>query len=143
MTLEDIIGRWQVVAWRQDYDDGRVVYPMGENLGGFIQYGPDGDVSVLIARRGRERFTGGQWNASDAEKARAYDGFMSYCGRYELQGDEVVHHIDLSLFPNFEGGQQRRRATLRDGKLHLTARLETDTPEARTISLVWERGPSR
>lgn len=82
---------------------------------------------------------GGQWNATDAEKARAYDGVMSYCGTYEVQGKEILHRVEFSLFPNWEGGTQRRRAVLKDGELHLTARIEVGTPQARTAKLIWRR----
>jgi hypothetical protein len=140
MDIHDIVGRWSIVAWRQDYDDGRTTHPMGEDLGGFVDYGVDGALAVLIARRGRAPFTtGGQWSASDEEKARAYDGLLSYCGRYVMAGDEIQHHVEFSLFPNWEGSLQKRRAALVDSRLHLTARIEEGTTEARTASLIWTR----
>ena len=143
IDVNDIVGRWTIVAWQQEFDDGRTTYPMGQDLGGFITYDAAGNVAVLIARRGREAFsTGGQWNAADTEKARAYDGMMSYCGTYEVQGEEILHRVEFSLFPNWEGGVQRRRAMLKDGDLHLTARIETGTPQARTASLIWRRSES-
>lgn len=135
----DIMGRWAIRSWVQAYDDGRTVYPMGEQLTGSIQYGQK-HMSCLIGKLGRPAFkTGGQWNASQEDKAAAYDSFLSYSGTYEVVGDEVIHHVVLSLFPNWEGGLQRRRVRLMDGHLHLTARLEDGTPEARTASLVWNR----
>ena len=57
-----------------------------------------------------------------------------------VEGDTVTHAVDLSLFPNWQGGQQKRRFALRaDGMLELTARLEEGTSEARTARLVWRR----
>lgn len=143
MTNDDIIGRWDAVAWRQDYDDGRVIHPMGEHPGGFVIYDRAGRLAVLLARRGRERFvSGGQWDSSDAEKARAYNEFMCYAGTYEIQGDEVIHKVEFCLYPNWEGGAQRRKAIFRDGMLHLIARLEAGTPEARTATMSWKRADS-
>ncbi len=135
----DIVGRWSLLNWRQTYDDGRVTHPMGEQPVGYIEYGAR-HMSCMLARRGRAPFTsGGQWNANAAEKAGAYDSFMSYCGTYEIEGDVIVHHVMMSLFPNWEGGVQRRRAQLVDGRLHLLARIEEGTPQARTAALIWER----
>jgi hypothetical protein len=140
MTEADLVGRWDIVSWQQVYDDGRVQHPMGEDLRGFIRYTDDGDMAVMIVRADRANFTGGQWDASNDEKAAAYMSMLSYAGRYEVDGDFVVHHVDFSLFPNWAGGQQRRRVVVRaDGTIALEARLEADTPEARTAQLVWRR----
>jgi len=71
MNLNEIEGRWEIRSWRQEYDDGRVVLPMGEALVGFADY-RKGRVTIMIAQAHRPHFvTGGQWDASEAEKARA------------------------------------------------------------------------
>lgn len=141
MSKQDITGRWDLVAWEQLYDDGRRQYPMGEQPQGFIQYTEDGYMSCMICKPHRENFTtGGQWNASDTEKAQAYNSMMSYAGRYVLDGNTVTHLVDLSLFPNWIGGQQKRVFHLNDqGRLVISARLEEGTAEARTAQLVWQR----
>jgi hypothetical protein len=138
-------GQWEVVAWEQVYDDGRRELPMGEQLEGFIRYSADGRMACMIGRADRARFVkGGQWNAPDEEKARAYDSLMAYAGRYRVEGDTVVHLVDLSLFPNWKGGEQKRKFQLRaDGTLEVTARIEAGTSEARTARLVWRRAPSQ
>lgn len=139
MNAADIQGRWEILAWEQLYDDGRVVHPMGVELEGFIEYGPHG-MFCVVAKKGREPFSsGGQWSASDAEKATAYGSYLTYAGGYEVQGDTVLHHVRHSLFPNWEGGSQRRVAQLDGDKLALSARLEEGTPEARTARLLWRR----
>ena len=139
LSKMDILGRWALLSWVQAYDDGRMVHPMGEQLTGSVQYGQK-HMSCLIGRLGRPAFkTGSQWNARPEDKLAAFDSFLGYSGTYELVGDEVIHHVVLSLYPNWQGGMQRRHGRLVDGQLHLTARLEEGTPEARTASLVWER----
>jgi hypothetical protein len=139
MNKETIRGRWNILSWEQLYDDGRVVHPMGKELEGFIEYSPFG-MFCAIAKKNREHFTtGGQWSASDAEKAAAYGSYLTYAGPYDVEGDTVQHHVRHSLFPNWEGGSQRRKAVLEGGVLSLTARLEKGTSEARTARLVWTR----
>lgn len=139
MNKETIRGRWNILSWEQLYDDGRVVHPMGKELEGFIEYSPYG-MFCAIAKKNREHFTtGGQWSASDAEKAAAYGSYLTYAGPYDVEGDTVQHHVRHSLFPNWEGGSQRRKAVLEGGVLSLTARLEEGTSEARTARLVWTR----
>jgi hypothetical protein len=100
-------------------------------------------MSCIMSRRTRSPFTtGGQWNADSQEKAAAYEECMAYAGTYEIVGDSVIHHVDISLFPNWIGGQQRRVAQLDGDGLSLLARLEDGTPEARTARLRWRRLPS-
>lgn len=142
MSNIDLTGRWELVTFAQNYDDGRQVLPMGEAPQGIIQYTADGFMSCQISRANRAPFTtGGQWNASDAEKAGAYNSMMSYAGRYDVEGNTVTHYVDLSLFPNWIGGQQKRSFSLDEqGQLSLTARLEENTSEARTALLLWKRG---
>ena len=114
---------------------------MGEEPEGFIRYTPDGDMICMIVRRDRPAFTtGGQWDADDDEVAGAYRSMLSYAGRYEVGGDTVTHHVEISLFPNWKGGKQRRRIEFRrDGTVVLEGRLEEGTSEARTARLVWRR----
>jgi hypothetical protein len=142
----DIIGRWDIVSWLQLYYDGRRQAPLGERLEGFIRYLPPdangrGDMICMIANADRPNFsTGGQWNAEDAEKAAAYGSMLSYAGTYRLDGDTVIHEVKISLFPNWKGGDQRRKVRLEGAdNLFIEARLEDGTPEARTAQLAWKR----
>ncbi len=59
---------------------------------------------------------------STEEKVHAVDTYVSYCGRYEFQGDVVIHHVELSLFPNWVGVDQERLAELRGNRLTLSTR---------------------
>ena len=139
LNKADILGRWQIVSWCQEYDDGRVVFPMGQHLQGFIDYGAQG-MFLVIEKTERARFTsGGQWSACDAEKASAYSSYMSYAGDYEVDDEMVIHHVQHSLYPDWEGGVQQRRASLNDELLCLSARLEEGTSEARSARLTWRR----
>jgi hypothetical protein len=140
--MSSIVGRWEIVAWEQAYDDGRVVRPLGEDLVGFVEYSADRHVTVMISAAGRPQFvTGGQWDATDSERAAAYGSMLAYSGTYEVDADTVTHVVEQSLYPNWVGGRQRRRLRWRpDGCLALEARLEEGTPQARTARLVWSRG---
>jgi hypothetical protein len=140
LTREQVLGRWDIVSWLQLYDDGRVQAPLGEKLEGFLRYCPDGDLIVFIERANRPNFTsGGQWNASEAERAAAYSSVLSYAGTFRLEGDTVVHEVRNSLYPGWKGGEQRRAVRLEGDTLYIEARLEAGTSEARTAQLKWRR----
>lgn len=137
MEKAQLLGRWRIVAWVQRYDDGREKHPLGRNPRGFIQYDRE-RMFCFIANGERAPLSGSQWAAPQAEKAAAYETCFAYSGTYEIAGDEILHKVDLSLYPNWVGTTQRRRAVLRNGRLALTARLEEGTSEARTAELIWE-----
>ena len=137
----EILGKWNIVAFEQEYDDGRKVFPFGRELEGFVRYIDDGDMFVFIAKKNRSNFQkGGQWNAPDEEKALAYDSVLCYGGRWSISGNEVSHFVDFSVFPNWVGGVQKRIVSLVGNDcIALEARLEEGTSEARTARLVWQR----
>lgn len=91
MNRESIKGRWSVVSWEQVYDDGRIVAPMGTEVEGFIEYSDNG-MFCVVSKKNREAFTtGGQWNATDAEKAAAYSSYLTYAGGYDVEGNTITH----------------------------------------------------
>ncbi len=135
----NLLGRWDIITWEQRYDDGRIAYPLGQSLAGFIRYDAHGTMVCGMADKTRPRLTGGQWNSPESDKARAYTGFFTYSGTYTVTGDLVTHHVEISLFPNWEGGVQKRRFKLDADRLDITARLEEGTPQARTALLSWRR----
>lgn len=140
MTPEQLTGRWDIVSWLQLYEDGRRQAPLGENLEGFIRYMADGDMVCMIANADQPDFTsGGQWNASEAERARAYSSMLAYAGKWRIEDATVVHAVEQSLFPNWKGGDQRRHVRLEGDILFIEAHLEQGTPEARTAQLKWRR----
>jgi len=138
MEKADVMGRWEVVQWVQEYDDGRRMFPMGEALRGFIRY-DENHVTVMIEKGDRTPFSNGQWNSADAEKAAAYNEFMAYSGEYDVQGSQITHIVMHSLFPAWEGGVQKRQAAIEGDLLTLGGRIEDGTPQARTVKLVWRR----
>ena len=135
-----IEGRWRITSWRQAYDDGRIIYPFGQALDGFIEY-RDGNMSCVVTKVPRRKFSsGGQWDANDSDKAQAYNEYLTYCGRYTFDGSRITHHIELCLFPNWQGTSQSRLVERHnDDEITLTARVEDGTSEARTAMLSWRR----
>ena len=139
MKSADLEGRWDIVSWRQEYDDGRVVLPMGEKLTGFVQYHA-GQIVLMIADSTRPNFSsGGQWDASVQEMAQAYKTGLFYAGSFSVEADTVLHDIHIASYPNWVGGIQKRLVELDGDRLSLKARLEEGTSEARTAILKWQR----
>lgn len=140
MKSNPLIGTWRLISWENRSADGQISYPLGEDAVGYIMYSPDGYVFVAIMRPDRVRFPGGDLlSGSPEEKAQAATTYVSYCGRYDFRGDTVVHHVELSLFPNWVGVEQERLVELAGNRLTLSTRPILLGGMQRTARLIWER----
>jgi hypothetical protein len=78
-------------------------------------------------------------SATKEKKALAEETYLSYCGRYEFLGDRVVHHVELSLFPDWMGTDQERLVDLRGERLTLRTGALLLRGIQQTAHLIWER----
>jgi hypothetical protein len=121
-------------------DGQKISYPFGKEAVGYIMYNEDGYIFVAITCPNRERFAAGDLlSGSTEEKAHAASTYVSYCGRYELQEDRVIHHVDVSLFPNWVGVDQERLVELTANRLALSTRPILLAGIQQTAHLIWER----
>jgi hypothetical protein len=135
-----LIGTWKLLSYQLVGSRGRIRYPYGEDAIGYILYGPDGYMAVSIMSAERQPFAGTDiLRRTTEEAAAATRTYLSYCGRYQLFPDRVVHHVDVSLFPNWTGTMQERYYRLDGDILELSTApklLEGKEPRA---YLVWKR----
>jgi hypothetical protein len=137
---EALVGAWKLLSWENRAADGRVTYPMGTDALGYLLYTASGRFSVTISRRGRAGFAAGDLlSGTTEEQARAVEGFVAYAGRYSFHADRVVHHVELSLFPNWVGSDQERWVELAGNRLILSARPLQLAGQLQVPRLVWER----
>ncbi len=111
MGRERFIGTWKLISFELRRPDHEVTYPIGENPMGVIMYDEHGNMSGQIMRRHRPAFASGDHLQGEASEIRAaFEGYMAYCGRYEVNDeDESVSHIlECCLFPNWIGTSQKR-----------------------------------
>jgi lipocalin-like protein/glycosyl hydrolase family 15 len=138
--MHPVLGVWSLIDWQRIYADGRRVYPFGEKPVGLLAYMPDGRMMVQMLTRTRPLIdspdpVGGPVN----ERAQAYSTCLAYFGTYKVLDNEVEHHIEASLYPNWTGKTTARGMAIEDGKLI----LRTDPSIVDGISVVnemsWER----
>jgi hypothetical protein len=135
-----LVGAWRLLSWENQAADGQVTYPMGTDARGYVIYTADGRFSVTISRRGRVGFAAGDLlSGTTEEKARAVEGFVAYAGRYTFHGDRVIHHVELSLFPNWVGSDQERWVELAGDRLTLSASPLLLAGKQQIPRLVWRR----
>jgi hypothetical protein len=135
-----LVGGWRLLSWENRAADGQITYPMGSDALGALLYTADGRFSVTISRRGRAGFAAGDLlSGTTEEQARAVEGFVAYAGRYSFPGDRVIHHVELSLFPNWVGSDQERWVELAEHRLILRASPLLLVGQLQVPRLVWER----
>jgi len=137
-----LVGSWRLRRWIAIADDGSESSPMGDAPHGLLVYSGDGTMIALMAQADRSRIasddmTGG----TEAERAEAFGSFIAYGGPFETDGNVVIHHVEMSQFPNWVGTVQRRRWELdpSDRLLTLTSPPVTVRGTTRIQRLTWER----
>lgn len=140
MSRDALIGTWRLVSYRLIGSRGRVRYPYGEDATGYILYGADGYMAVSIMSACRQPFAGTDiLRRTTEEAAAATRTYLSYSGTYEVFPDKVLHHVEVSLFPNWSGTVQERFYLLDGDCLRLsTAPFVQEVSEPRAL-LEWER----
>lgn len=142
MTLkaEDIIGVWRLESYKIVGRSGAAQYPLGRDPIGALIYTADGYMTVILSRRRRKHFTSDDlFLGTTDERAAAASSFIAYCGRYELQAEKVVHHVDMSLFPNRSGTSQVRFVSMTKERLTLSTPPLPLAGSLRTGRMVWGR----
>jgi hypothetical protein len=140
MAQHPFVGAWRLVSCELRSADGQVSYPLGQDALGYIMYSDDGYMSVAFMGANRPQFASGHILGGTAEeKVAAHDTYQSYCGRYEIQGDRVVHHIEVSSFPNWTGVDQERCFTLEGNRLSPSTPSFLVAGMQQAAHLIWER----
>lgn len=134
MKAEDIIGTWRAAGHEIVAADGSVSHPFGPGPHhGQLIYHPNGSVSVLVIRTDPTRLAAG---SPATDRAAALDRCVCYVGRWEIEGNRVVHNIEVSLNPAWVGTAQQREATLEGNRLVLSPPADATGARAR---ITWER----
>lgn len=122
MIRHRIIGAWSLREWMIEREDGRRSHPFGEDARGRLLYSAEGQMLAAISRAGRAALSGPAPRRAGAdEKSAAFDGYFSYGGRFEIEGDYVLHHVEIALNPALVGATQKRRMHFDDAGLTLEA----------------------
>ena len=73
-----------------------------------------------------------------AEKSQSVSTFGAYCGRYEVRDGRVIHHVEVSLFPNWSGTDQERFVDVDGDRLTITT-APLQIGGTTSSQLAWER----
>lgn len=143
-AAQKLVGTWKLITIEERDGSGKRVVPLdfGAEPVGMLMYDSAGHMQAQAGRRGRPRLETEDVHRAPAEQAKAaFTGYAAYFGTYEVNEREsiVIHHVEGSMLPNWEGGDQRRKFTLVGDKLILEPPAFQAKGESRSRRLTWQR----
>ncbi|WP_108875569.1 lipocalin-like domain-containing protein [Roseibium album] len=122
MSELTLVGTWSLIAWFNQDEDGRRVYPLGEDATGYISYSQDGFVFVHMMASNRTQYaTNDPFGGTVQEDTAAIKSQITYAGPYEYKQDHVIHRVTQASCPNWVGTEQIRQVEMSGDRLRLSA----------------------
>ena len=108
-------GYWRLTSFHTERrgSDERM-QPWGPDPNGYLIFGADGRLMVLVTARMREP------GNTDEQMAALFRTVMAYTGRYRLEDDRFVVTIDASWNEAWNGTEQERFYALDGDVLHVS-----------------------
>jgi hypothetical protein len=137
-----LVGTWKLVSATETTKKGEVRDIYGKNPAGLLTYTADGRMMAIITNGGRKSLSVPDYVGAPAEeRAEAFATLVAYAGRYTLDGNKVIHHLEASWLKNvvnmdvirFIVKLQGNKVTLR------TAPFPRGGLQIANEELVWER----
>ena len=148
--LENFAGTWRLLEYSFHHEDGVVEHPWGDDVIGYLLYSPQGFMSANLSpahRSWRSRLARlkAEVPATDDPGAvrLAYRGvprdYIAYSGRFELKDGNIIHHVEVSLFPHWVGLPQVRHYEFSGNQLTLRTPVINSGRDRVVAELRWER----
>ena len=124
---EQVVGTWKLVSYvREDGVTGAKSNVMGDHPSGYIHYGLDGRMIVVIVGSGRRKPAGPVATPDEAEAL--IRSMLAYAGRYTIdsKAGTITHQIDVSWDESRTGESFVRHYRVDRNQLTLTTEPEND-----------------
>jgi len=138
-----LLGTWKLRSYFQVLETGERYNMYGEHPDGYISYAADGRMSVIAISESRTKPHNEK--PADEDQIKLYQTMFAYAGTYTVEGDKLVHSVDISWNQSFTGTEQVRFYTLVGNTLTITTAPARFTIEGRDGPLVavWEKVKGR
>jgi hypothetical protein len=140
-ATEELVGTWRLVRFtRTNVATGEAQDTFGKTPSGFIQFGRDGRMMMLVVKEQRaappepEKMT-------EQQRADLFKTMIAYGGTYTFDGKALTCHLDVTWNQAWTGTDIVRHVTLEGNKLVLTADAHKSYVDGNVISavMVFER----
>jgi hypothetical protein len=141
-TQNPLVGTWKTVSFEIKRSNGEIHKPFGDHPDGQMVYTDNDRFSAQLAQPGRLQIkSGDMMDTSHEELTSNYRGFISYYGHYtyDAKSNTVLHHIEGSLFPNWENDTLKRFVKATKDKIELTTEPTFYGGEEIVASVTWKR----
>ena len=134
-----ILGTYRLVSEQRTIVDTKGVIP-GTGARGYITYGEDGRMIVLIVRQPRPKAEGAE-KITDQQRIELFRTITAYAGTYKFDGTTIEHNIEISMNEVWSGTKQVRSVRReRDHLIYSTPPFPFHTDGKTSINtLVWEK----
>ena len=137
---ERLIGTWKLVeAVSEDVATGEKTNVYKAGAAGFITYGADGRIMVIVVDSSRKKPAGNVATGPEAEAL--FRTMAAYAGSYMIKGTQIIHHVDASWNQVWTGTDQIRNFNFDGDRLSLATAPSPNpfTGKMSVRTLVWER----
>jgi hypothetical protein len=138
---DSIVGVWKVISYvSRDEETGVETKPWGENPQGLLMYTADGYMSGVGTADGRTAPAGAGEKLTE-ERAKLFASMTAYAGRYTVESDRVIHHVDVAWNPAWVGTDQVRYVSFEGNTIHIRTPVIVSTVDGRrrTFTLHFRR----
>ena len=141
---DPLTGTWKLVSVSGTTSAGeRSETPYGSSPAGLLTYTADGRVTAMISYGERKLLSIGAGGLAPVEEqANAFQTFLAYAGRYKLDGDKVIHYVEISSIQNYVGKELVRSVKFEGDRITLTTPSTRVNGKIQALELVWERLPA-
>lgn len=138
---QQLVGTWRLLSASSKDSSGQPLEPpYGSNPAGLLSYTQDGRVTALISYSGRKPLSAGiKGPVLIEELAEAFKTFLAYGGRYRLDGDNVVHSIEISSIQNYVNRELVRTVKFQGDEIALLTPPSMVNGKIQSIELIWRR----
>jgi len=139
---QPLLGTWKLISYvGEEIPSGAKSDVMGPNPTGYINYGPDGRMIVIIVGSDRKKPVGPI--ATPEEAQTLIRSMLAYAGTYTVDSrvSTVTHHVEISWDQSRTGESHVRNYYLDGDRLTLTTQPSNDPATGRKTvrTLVWEK----
>ena len=141
LDVEELYGTWKVLSFTQHFvETGETKDVFGKTPTGFLSYSRDGRMNAILVSDTRPR-PAEMAQATTEEKAQLLTSMYAYTGTFTVDGNTVIHHIDVSWNENWTGTEQVRNVRLEADKLYISTNPQSNGFDGKIIvgELVWEK----
>lgn len=143
-----LLGTWKLIEIKAIFPDGTINNEaFGINPIGYITYTIEGKMMVMFSKSERPFLSGNSasplTNAIHSvpieERAEAFSTFNSYAGSYTVDGEKVIHHVEIASIPNRIGKSLTRNFKLNGNRITLKTPPSRSDDIPKIFELTWER----